>query len=643
MLNQKCRIFWIFILLLLFPISARAQTAAQAILSPLVTDSFPIILSTLEVFDGEGNFIHNLGQRDVTIIEDNQKTQISALEELETGAQFVVALNLGPTFAIRDVNGISRIERIQGALNNWAASHKSTKDDLSFITNDGSENSHLANAAQWLYGYNAYETNPREAVPSLDVLFRAIELASDPVPQKNMGRTVLLLTPPPDRTGIATLQSITSLAKQERVRIHVWMVSSPAYFSSQGANQLADMAGQTGGKFFAYSGVETIPNVENYLNPLRYVYALSYESKIRNSEPHQVYAQVSSYNQQIISEPQNFEIRVSPPNPIFLSPPIEISRANTAAFAEALSDQVGYTPEEQPLKILIEFPDGRPRPLVRSSLYVDGIVVDENLTPPFDAFTWSLRDYTSSRAHILQVEVLDSLGLSSSSIENKVQINVQQTPQSVISTLRQNAPVIAGAVVASAGGILLLVLIVRGHIHPKTFNPQRKNSSKSRGEREKKKDSIIITESTGSDQTKQRLPKWINRISRPQRESPTDRQIAYLEPFTETRKNPVKETIPISIGEITIGRDSTLSTISINDDALNGLHTRLIVSKIGDYKIFDEDSAAGTWVNYKPISSEGVTLSHGDIIHIGRIGLRFKIIDKTLIPKPIVIHLETNS
>jgi hypothetical protein len=643
MLNHKYRLILILIWLLHFPISAQAQTAASAILSPPVIDDFPVIHSTLEVFDGEGNFLHNLQKGDVTIIEDNRKIPVTEIEELETGAQFVVALNLGPTFAIRDVNGISRNERIQDALRSWAASHTSASDDLSFLTNDGSENSHLPDAAQWLDGFDTYETNPRSAVPSLDVLVRAIELASDPAPRINMGRAVLLLTPPPDRAGIATLQSITSLAKLKGVRICVWMVSSPAYFTSQGAKQLADMANQTGGRFFAYSGIETIPDVENYLNPLRYVYSLSYESKIRNSEPHQVYAQVSSNNQRIISEPQNFVLIVSPPNPIFLSPPLEIFRANTAAFMETLSDQGGYTPEEETLKILIEFPDGRTRPLVRTTLYVDGLVADENTSQPFDAFTWNLIDYSTSSTHVLQVEVLDSLGLTSSSIENNVQITVQQTPQSVISTLRQNAPIIAGAAVAVAGGILLLVLIVRGHIHPKTFGPRRKKPSKGRKRREKVKDSDLLTEPIDPSQSRQRRSNWLNRISWPQRESPSHEQIAYLEPFTETRKNPLKEMIPIFVGEITFGKDPTLSTISFNDDALDGLHTRMIVSNIGDYKIFDEGSVAGTWVNYKPISSEGVTLSHGDIIHIGRIGLRFKFKDKNNIPKPVVVHSEPRS
>lgn len=83
-----------------------------------------------------------------------------------------------------------------------------------------------------------------------------------------------------------------------------------------------------------------------------------------------------------------------------------------------------------------------------------------------------------------------------------------------------------------------------------------------------------------------------------------------------------------------------MATITFNDEALDDLHARMILTPEGKYKIFDEGSAAGTWVNYEPVSSEGVQLSHGDIIHIGRVGLCFKFGDKKQIPKPVVIPLE---
>jgi hypothetical protein len=642
MFNHKYRVMLLLIWLLVYPLPVAAQTVTSAILSPPDTEDFPVFRSYLEVYDEGGNFIHDLQAEDVTIVEDQEQIPVTDLEEMEIGAQFVVALNLGSTFAIRDSNGISRNDNLQAALHIWGLNHSTNLDDLSFLTNDGPETIHLTTGEQWLDGLYAYGTDPRSAIASLDVLFRAVEVASDPVPRVGMGRAVLLLTPPPDRTSSATLQSIIALAKQERVRIYIWMVSSPAYFSSQTAVQLSDLATQTGGQFFAYSGVEIFPDIEEYLEPLRYVYSLSYESGIRNSEPHQIYAQITSNGQSATSETQDFNFQVVPPNPIFLSPPIQIFRANTSALANTLSEESDYTPKEQTLDILIEYPDKLPRPLVRTTLYVDGKIADENSSPPFDQFTWDLRAYTASGNHILQVEVLDSLGLSNISIDNAVQITVQQTPQSVISTIADNIPIIAGAAVALAGGILLLVLILGGHIQPKNFGGRRKKTSKPKKQGSKDRDPVTQSVPIEGMPSSQRIPKWINHLSWPQRNSASE-PLAYLEPLVETDKNHPRERLPISAGEITFGKDPTQATISFNDSALDDLHARLIVNGEGDYRLYDEGSIAGTWVNFAPISSEGAKLSHGDIIHLGRISLLFRVSDKKQIPKPIVIPQEPRS
>lgn len=628
--------------LLHFSASADAQTAGSAIITPPETDDFPIIHSYLEVYDGLGRFVHDLQEEDVTIIEDSQSIPLLSLEELGIGAQFVVAINLGPTLAIRDSNGISRYTTVQAAINNWAEGHSTPMDDLSLLTNDTPDRIHLNDAEGFRNSFLAYETDPRSATSSLDVLVRAINVASDQVPRIGMGRAILLLTPPPSRTGSATLQNIISLARQERIRINVWMVSSPDLFTSEGATLLVELANQTGGRFFAFSGTETIPDIEDYLDPLRYVYYLSYESQIRNSEPHQRTADISIGGEVISSPPQVFDLQVLPPNPIFLSPPLQISRANRSELSEALSDEAEYTPKTQILDILVEFLDEFPRSLVRTTLYVDGEIADENTSFPFDKFTWDLSQYTSSGAHILQVEAVDSLGLSSTSIENTVQITVQQTPQSVISTIVQNAPMIAGATVAVAGGILILVLVLGGRIQPKTFGRRRgKRAQKSR--QASKKEPVTQPMPPEAGLQKRRLSYWVNRFSWPQRSSSSPKPFAYLERLTENGNNSPKEQIPISNDETTFGRDPKLATTIFNDPAVDDLHARLRVNPQGDITLHDEGSKAGTWVNYSPISSEGVKLAHGDIIHIGRIGLCLKMTDKKQIPKPIVRPQESGS
>jgi len=623
--------------LLILSIPANAQTAGSAILEPPETGDFPIIHSYLEVYDFQGRFVHDLQPQDVTIIEDQKKIPVFELDELEVGAQFVVAVNLGPALGIRDSNGISRYTVIQTAIKNWTDNHNGNHDDFSLLTNDSTDVIHLEDVTQFSNRFLDYQTDPRTATPSLDVLVRAINIASDPVPRTGMGRAILLVTPPPSRTSIATLESIISLARQERIKINVWMISSSDLFTSEGAALLVELANQTGGGFFAFSGTEIIPDIETYLAPLRYVYALNYESMIRSSEPHQIQAEIDANGLEITSPPQNFNLQVLPPNPIFLSTPLEIFRANRSALSETLSEELNYTPKEQPLEILVEFPDGISRSLVRTRLFVNGEIVGENTSPPFDQFTWNLSEYTSSSTHLIQVEAIDSLGLSGISIENKVQITVQQTPQSVISTIAQNAPLIAGAAVAVAGGILILTLIIKGRIKPKAFGRR-----KVKGNKTDKTESSTQPVPLEPAVQRRRISYWVNRFSWPQHSSPSQIPVAYLEMLEDTTHSG-KDQIPISTGEITFGKDPKLATTIFTDPAVEDLHARLRLNANGEITIHDEGSRSGTWVNYSPISTEDVKLSHGDIIHIGRIGLCLKMTDKNKIPKPIVRSQEQKS
>jgi predicted component of type VI protein secretion system len=51
----------------------------------------------------------------------------------------------------------------------------------------------------------------------------------------------------------------------------------------------------------------------------------------------------------------------------------------------------------------------------------------------------------------------------------------------------------------------------------------------------------------------------------------------------------------------------------------------------GGFLLLDNNSIAGTWVNYDPIPREGCRLAHGDMVHFGQLIYRF-----TLSMPPIV-------
>ena len=78
----------------------------------------------------------------------------------------------------------------------------------------------------------------------------------------------------------------------------------------------------------------------------------------------------------------------------------------------------------------------------------------------------------------------------------------------------------------------------------------------------------------------------------------------------------------------------------MDEPSLADLHARLRRAENGSFSIQDEQSLAGTWVNYEPVSPDGTNLQHGDIIHVGRIGLCITYSDANRIPKLKVLHLD---
>lgn len=642
-MHKRFSRFVLFILwLTLVSNSASAQGEARAVLYNTNTDSFPLISAYLNAFDGEGNFIHGLEIQDVRIIENQQSLPIQEITELNPGAQYVIAINIGPAYAIQDVNGTSRYEYIQEALQNWIQNYPAgSGDNLSLITNDEFEELHIEDPAVLLRLVDAYQPNFDTAVPSLDVLSQAITAASNPTDEPGSGRGILFITPLPGQDNLAALPSLESLAKQSQIRVDVWMVSSRAYFDSPGAIQLANFALQTGGQFLAYSGEEPLPPVDHYVDQLRYTYSLSYNSKISQGSTHQIAAKIIKNGLNATSEPRDFSLSVQPPNPILVSPPIEIIR-NEQVFVGETADTVLYSPTVQQVEILTEFPDEFQRPLENSKLYVDGVVVAENFSPPFDVFNWDLRNFIQDGTHVIKVEVVDNLGLRGSTIEHQVKVSIQEAPFNLLNSIRQNLLLMIGISSVLIFVLLVFVLILRGRIQPKsTGRLTGKDQLRQNGNESDEKKSPLKPARQSDWVTRERISQWMTRLSLPKRQrSDVAVEKAFLEIRHKKNGNGQISKIPILQRELTIGNDATICTISIDDPTLEALHARIIQDENGNYKLIDEGSATGTWINYSPILTDFVVLKHGDIIHTGGVSFIFKYTDTQMIPKPKVYPQE---
>lgn len=621
-------------------------------LSTLNIENFPRIGTYLHVFDPNGNFATGLTTSEIRIIENETSLPISELTELQPGVQLVLAVTFGSSMGIRDSLGRSRYDYLLDDIRYWDwATDPENPDDLSLIVDGGPELIHQRDPDQITRAWIDFVPDPRQAVPSLNILSRALEVAQDPTGEPGMQRAVLFITPPLEADSMVGLQSVASQASQSGIRLFIWLVAAPDTLETPSVRQMQTMTSETGGEFLNYSGEEALPNIGSYLEPLRHTYQITYISKAASSGTYSVTADIQSGDLLIQSQPRSFEIYLQPPNPVFMALPSQIERQfiteEPAAQPESLdASEPNLLPKEERLEVLIEFPDGYKRPLVGSALLVDGAMVWSNRQPPFNTFTWDLSGYTENGQHFVQTVITDTLGLQGASMAMPVEILVKGLPIPLREKFAGRGLWVAGVAVLVLTALIGFVMVLGGRLQPyaayrRIFSKSKPIDQKRTKTKPEKRDMPTNEKnrSTLNDaETSAGLPGWINRFTRRGiRTSP--KALAYLVPITEG-DNPTRESpIPLHDGEIILGRDPRKVTRAIPDPALQAVHTRLYYED-GRYHIFDAGTTAGTWVNFTRVPSEGIFLRHGDLVHIGRMPFRFTARDSKGARKPVIIAVE---
>ncbi len=627
---------------------ARAQSDFTAALSVPQAVGFPTMVAYLDVRSPGGTFLSGLKTGQISLQEDGHAVTSVALQEAQRPVTFLVAVNPGPTLALRDSNGLSRYDQIVQTLDGWAeAAPPVLAGSFGLVANNAADQVGLANAAAWKTAFDAYKPDLRNAKPSNDALGRALDIASStPSAPKPSGagnppaeKVVLYITPAPENNELAALPDLLQRAKQGGVHVLVWMVSSPSLFASPAAQQLGQLAQETGGQFAPFSGVEGLPDLEAYLAPLHKIYVLQYATALQSGTSHTLSAQIQIDQSTTVSAgPVSYSLTVLPPNPMLVSPPAQVTRTSPKDSQDPVGD---LTPLSVPLQVLVEFPDGLARPLSSVRLYVDGQLASEKKVSsnsggsasgaastsgagaPLASFDWDLSRYTTSGRHTLRVEAVDSLGLSKSSLETPVDVQVILPQVSLWERLvRANVPAGAGAVVLAGASLALIVVLT---------NRRRAQLKGQAAARRAEVNSPTAPMAAHPDTR----TSWPDKLHWPRHttQAPADASLmrldANLQPLTGA---------PLFVQgrEVTLGRDPTLATCLIDDPSVEGLHARLRQEPDGCYLVSDQGSIAGTWINLVPVSREGARLEHGDILHIGRCAFRFLLARPTHLRKPLV-------
>jgi hypothetical protein len=96
--------------------------------------------------------------------------------------------------------------------------------------------------------------------------------------------------------------------------------------------------------------------------------------------------------------------------------------------------------------------------------------------------------------------------------------------------------------------------------------------------------------------------------------------VAYLEAVENAPEH--SGPIPIEGPNVALGRDPWLAQVHLSDHSVSRLHARIIATG-GVYRLHDEGSAGGTYVNFERVGLAPRLLKDNDDIHLGRVRLRF--------------------
>jgi hypothetical protein len=609
---------------------ARAAPGAEADLYPADASAFPLISTFLDVFDATGRFVSGLKPEQVTVVEDQRPVKLKALNEMVVPLQLAVAINPGQSFGARNTQGIARFDYVREALHNWAAAlPANTPDDMSLVTITGPIIAH-ASAKDWMVSLDTFQPDFQAMTPNLQSLQSALDTVAVSGPRMGMKRAVLFVTPHMDDPALENeLQPLLDKALQNRIRVFVWFTDADTYAATTSAALFSSLATQTGGAYFSAADTAAFPDPESYFAPLRRIYSLQYESTAKSGGIHTVGVDVRGQSGDVRSNSQTFTIDLQPPNPMLVSPALQITRQPPAD--DPYNQQV-LLPDKQKVNILVEFPDGHKRALVRTTLYVDGKIAAENKQAPFDAFTWDLSQYKQSGEHKVVVEAVDDLNQSKMSMELPVTVTVIEPPHGISAFFgRYRQPITYGAI--GLAGLVLLGIVAVGPVRVRFTHHQAELHAHS--DPLTQPVPAVLEQPNGKTNGNGKHRTAAKSASAPPPEAPARLQRLISDPLAapgETFKDAPGSPIPLNDREITFGTDPVQSLYVLDDPSLAPRHARITQAEDGRFFIADAGTIAGTWVNFEPVGKEDHPLQHGDVVHFGQLIYRFELKE----PPPVV-------
>ena len=647
MLNQQrtiIKLFLSFLLLCLLtsPVAAQVDEGVRLRITQIDTSNFPEISLNISATDTENNPINVLDG--LALQENDQTIDDFETDQISVGMEFIFVIDANTTIEqIDETDGLSRRETIRDSIVSFAENtmDRGGQDDLvSIIVPDDEggrflEEPDMTFPNEVINAINFYETGTLGDTPLNAMLELALDQAEE---NQNDGRyqVIFLFTDGAQLNSQLDYEALVERAQNNSVGFYGAILGARADPNEiENVTQLTD---PTGGTYIHMPQSAEADSLFEAINSRAEQTEITYRSTINESGRQQIVVSLADRSAEVF-----FNLTVEPP---VITMILDNSQPIRRVAADAETPLEEMEPTSQPLGAEVSWPDDYPRTLRSATLLVNGEevaldapVLDDNGLLTFE---WNISGLDEGD-YELEVRAVDELGLESFSEPLLLVIEIDrpeaaagtETPEaveeteaepdqaaegtSIVDTLRENAAIVG----IGLGGLLLVTFIAivavivirrRGGGDSETPAPDFSDLTYPHIP-------PLGTASGSPATTSEQFDVDATFLMQP------DFAIqgvggAYLEPLEYAPEH--TGMIPLVGANVALGRDPNLVQIPFNDRSVSRLHARIMESN-GVFRLYDEGSASGTYLNYERIGLTPKVVSDKDDLHFGRVHLRFHI------------------
>ncbi len=438
--------------------------------------------------------------------------------------------------------------------------------------------------------------NPEVGATALyDSILSLLESSAGLRPNPDMPVHIVLMTDGTDALSRASGDDVSRRAAELGIPIHtVWLENSDISNATPGQSYLAGLAAATGGVAVQLNNTAELPLIWNRIASFRDQARIRYQAM--NLDGGTFSVNVALADRPWITADSQVTIPFNIPSVLIDLPP----ESRTLSLPN-LEDPVRLR-----LKTQVSWLDGETRTIEAAQL-----IVNNDTARPFEIPVASLSEFVAEVSNLaygnntLEVVVLDSQGMRATS--PTVLLTVNEGRRDVPSTLDGGNQV--ARFLARLFTFLLVAALIGGGLF---FLWQRGVFAGLLGKRE------------GGRRRSRRRGGPTTTITdvAPVAPSQPTAVAGYLDVLESVSR--METPIPLHGTLIRLGRSPAQCEIAFeNDITMSRLHANL-QREGSDYRLFDENSTSGSFVNERQVPEYGIQLVDGDEIHLGAVHLRYR-------------------